>query len=189
MKNAIAASRAFAISLVLVSNVWIADAKAQTFTQPLSLQDLAVNLTSPESIARYMWRHFAFEDDQRQFGEKEYWQTPEELLLNEKGDCEDFALFAQTMLKAAGIPAFVLNVYGDGYAHTVCVFKENGVYHVLDGSDLKRMNAKNIEEVSEKLHPYWAESAIVMRNDETQKGRILKLIDRLQTEQRLSTYA
>lgn len=189
MKKSVAACWVFALGLVLVSTVMIAEAKAQIIGRNLTLRELSTTLQTPDQIAHYMWRHFVFEQDQRQFGQNEYWQTPQELLINRKGDCEDFAQFSHTLLKAAGISSFMFNIYGDGYAHTVTVFKENGKYNAIDGVRVMHYQADSLDELSEMIHPFWKKSAIVGASPKKRSGRIMKLLDRLQAEKKLSTFA
>lgn len=64
MKKGVAAYWVFAVSLVLVTFVVTAEAKAQLLDRNLSLRDLANQLQTPEDIAHYLWRHFSFESDQ-----------------------------------------------------------------------------------------------------------------------------
>ena len=152
----------------------ISDVKAQAPATPLTVQTLSNQLTTPEDIARFIWRNFRVESDRVQFGREEHWQSPEELLSNQKGDCEDFALFASQILKSKGVTAFLVNVYGDKFAHTVCIFKENGKFHVLDGDTVKRCNADNLTDIFSKIYPFWKEAAIVAYCSPSDCGRILK---------------
>lgn len=172
---------AFAMAVGLVVNTFVSDASAQSFIQPsLSIQNPAqnLNLISPEAIAKFLWKNFEFQEDQEQFGQKEYWQTPEEFMMNKKGDCEDFAMMAKSLLEQIGHKSFLISVYGSRYAHTVTVFEENGKYNIIDGSQIKRFQADSIEEVMTKLYPHWNEGAIVSISKKTNQGRILKKFEK-----------
>ena len=161
MRKGLAACRAVVVGLVFVFSVMVAETKAQPLDRVLSLRDLAGQLNTPDDIARYLWKNFTFEEDQRQFGKEEYWQSPEEFLETHKGDCEDFALFAHALLQMQGIPSFLLNIYSGRVAHTVCVFRENGRYQVIDESRVKRYGAKNLDELMTRILPFWQKGAIV----------------------------
>lgn len=191
MSKRIAASWLFAVGVVVfIFCIGTAEAKAQTLDQNPSLRDLATKLQTPENIAKYLWKNFLFENDQRLFGTEEHWQSPEEFLKNRKGDCEDFALFAHEMLKANGISSFLLNVYGGRFAHTVVVFKEDGKYHVIDGSDVRRLGAGNLREVASEIYPHWKTAAIVAPAATSGNGRILTEIERnLAANRRIATSA
>lgn len=179
MRKFVAAVWVFVLSITLVSTSYVADAKAQFHGEALlSIHAVATQHTTPESLAKFMWRSFAFEQDQSHFGKQEYWQTPDEFLSNQKGDCEDFALFAKTILTQNGIKAFLLNVYGSRYAHTVCVFVENGKYNVIDGTKVKRYNAVSLVDLMTQIYPHWKTGAIVDLSSDTRKGRTLKKFQR-----------
>jgi len=142
-----------------------------------SFQHLASNLASPEDIAKFIWRHFQVESDQAQFGTEDRWQSPEELLKSERGDCEDFALFAYEIFKARGTQAFLLNIYGASYGHTVCVFKEGNSFHAVDGTNVVR-GGESLEILIAKIQPFWKTAAIVKALKSSGRGIILKKITR-----------
>lgn len=135
---------------------------AASFPLPLELTQIAAQLSGPEAIAGYMWKNFRVESDQKNFGREEYWQSPQELLQNRRGDCEDFARFAYELLRAQGRKAWLISLYGrGGYGHTVCIFSEDGFYHVIDGSEVKRSKAKTLSKVFGKIYPFWQKAAMV----------------------------
>lgn len=160
-KKSVAALWVLALTCVLLFNFHTTDAKAQFTDQSLSLQDIAFRISSPDKIANYLWKNFKFESDRSIFGQEDYWQTPNEFLSRGKGDCEDFAVFAQYLLKQRGISSFILNIYGRGEGHTVCVFKENGKYQAIDGTKVFQVDANSLQELSEKIDPFWEKAAIV----------------------------
>jgi len=142
-----------------------------------TFQNLASNLASPEAIAKFIWRHFQVESDQAQFGTEDRWQSPEELLKSERGDCEDFSLFAYEILRARGTQSFLLNIYGSGYGHTICVFREDGAFHAVDGTSVIR-GGPSLESLIEKIYPFWKSAAIVKALKGSPRAVILKKITR-----------
>ena len=72
--------------------------------------------------------------DEEQFGEKDYWQPPEQFEESKKGDCEDFALWAWRQLLQMNYDArFVAGVsgrYREGHAWVT--FEKNGKYFLLE---------------------------------------------------------
>lgn len=134
--------------------------------------------STPEAIAHYFWKHYSYETDQQQFGKEEYWQSPEEFLQNKKGDCEDFALMQQALLKLNGYASFLVNVYSLKTAHTVCVFKDQGTYGVIDGTDVKRFDAANIQDLFTAIHPFWRQGTLVTYSPDDKKGHVLKKFKR-----------
>lgn len=178
----------FVASLVSAANP--INAKAQFPDASMALQALALQLTTPEVIAKFIWKNFSFERDQHQFGREEYWQAPEELLKNKKGDCEDFARFAAEILKLNGVNAFLMNIYGGRFSHTVCVFKEGDSYNVIDGTSVKRFHSKNLNEIASNLYAFWNKAAIVAPAPETKQGSILtEFSRRMKVQQTLATFS
>lgn len=151
------------------------DANANPIAFPQLFKQVATSLSSPESIAKYMWKNFRVESDQNQFGQNERWQSPDELLANQRGDCEDFARFAYEILRANGTKAWLVSIYGrNSYGHTICIFFENGLYHAIDGTDVKRLNGKSLVEVFEKIYPFWQKAALVKALPNGSRAIILK---------------
>ena len=83
-------------------------------------------------------RHFLsgckYVSDQEQFGEKDYWQPPEQFEASKKGDCEDFALWAWRQLLHLGYPArFAVGWagrYGEGHAWVT--FQKDGKTYLFE---------------------------------------------------------
>jgi len=72
--------------------------------------------------------------DEEQFGEKDYWQPPEQFEESRKGDCEDFALWAWRQLLHMNYDArFVTGISGQYRAgHAWVTFEKNGKYFLLE---------------------------------------------------------
>ena len=188
--KAVAAHWFFVFSLVLLSHAFVStEAKAQLPDRNLSLVGLANQLQTPEQIARYMWRHFAYETDQRQFGNQDHWQTPEEFMKNGKGDCEDFARFAYELLKLNGYEAYLLNIYGGHYSHTVCVFKENGKYQAIDGTEVKHAGAEDLKGLSSSIYRFWEKSMIVSPTANNGATILAEFGKRMQASKYMETFA
>lgn len=47
----------------------------------------------------------------------EFWQTPSETLARQQGDCEDTSILLTSLLKARGLPAYVVLGSYQGYGH------------------------------------------------------------------------
>lgn len=167
---------------LLLSWAWSSSPALSQPAPDLSPIEQAVShLKTPEDIARYAWKNFRFERDQRHFGKEEYWQSPEEFIRNKAGDCEDFALFTQTLLKRNGHPAFLLNVYGGRFAHTVVVFKRDGKYHAVDGASVIRKGFDRLEDLARYVYPFWDKMAIVAYSPATHDGRVLMQFYRMRS--------
>jgi hypothetical protein len=78
--------------------------------------------------------HCKYISDEEQFGERDYWQAPEQFEESKKGDCEDFALWAWRQLLQMGYEArFVVgraSRYGDGHAWVT--FQKDNKFFLLE---------------------------------------------------------
>ena len=139
---------------------------------------------TPEAVAHFLRQNITSAEDSRLFGRAEYWQTPEEMLLRRKGDCEDYAILTQALLERLGFEAFVFSLYGErGYAHTVTVFKEKGHHHVINQDRLIRLKARTLEEVASWMYPDWTWGAVVTQRGH--QGRIVREIFKTSVEAQL----
>ena len=131
---------------------------ALTFNEAVS----AAN--TPQKLAALMKSEFRFATDEKIFRQTDHWQSPEEIWSRKIGDCEDYALFAQYVLRTHGIEAQIVSIYGvSGYAHTIVIFEENGFYRVMNQAKLERFRAKSMNEAIGQLNPGWTWAAIADR--------------------------
>lgn len=72
--------------------------------------------------------------DQEQFGERDYWQPPEEFEKTKKGDCEDFALWAwRQLLHLSYDVRFVVGFSGRyGAGHAWLTFQRDGKVYLFE---------------------------------------------------------
>jgi hypothetical protein len=128
-----------------------------------SIEQIAKLYPSPEALAGFLQHEFSFKDDLSLFHQADYWQDPDEFLTRRQGDCEDYALLAEAVLAQLGKRAFVFSVYGAAYAHTVCVFIEDGAYRVINQDRLMPWKAHTLKEIASRLCPDWDWAAVAKR--------------------------
>lgn len=122
---------------------------------------------SPKDLSKFMRKNFKFVEDAANFGKVDYWQSPEEMLSLKKGDCEDFALFADAALKELGFESHVVSIYGKNqFAHTVTVFKQDGKYRAFNDGKLYKYDTDKIEDVLSKIHSEWIWAAFTERKND-----------------------
>ena len=139
------------------------------------LTSLAQTRTTPESVAQWLKRGIAFRSDLLLFHRIDYWQSAQELLDRGAGDCEDYAILARDILRRQGRTAFLFSLYGRaGYAHTVCVFVEEGRYNIINQDRLVRSRAPTLEKLAQTICPEWTWGAVAER--EGHRGRALRVI-------------
>lgn len=137
-------------------------AQASLAPQTLSTIDLiAQQIKTPESLASFMSEHFRYEDDERLFGEEDYWQTPEEMLNKKIGDCEDFALFAKQILEKNGYETVIFSVYQEDKAHAVAVFRNGNSWGIFDLDDYRSMEGSSLRDLGDKVDPKWTHLGIM----------------------------
>ena len=124
--------------------------------EALALEKTLTELKSPEAVTKFMHEKFRIVEDSALFGKDDYWQSPEEFLSRRAGDCEDFALFAQSALTRIGFESYVISLYAPaGYAHTVTLFKQDGVYNIINDGRLYRYGTLTPEEALTRVRPDW----------------------------------
>ena len=139
--------------------------QAQPTLPSETLDALAHRYTTPQAIGRWFREDFRFVRDRDQFGVAERWQSPEEFLATHRGDCEDFALLARELLVRNGVEAFVFSLFGDdGYAHTVCAFRDRDGYSALSRRGVQVVRARSLEGLANRLHPSWSFGGVVERD-------------------------
>jgi hypothetical protein len=75
-----------------------------------------------DAIRNWVACNIQYETDEDRSGQKDYWETPEEILADPRaGDCEEFSILLCTLLRAYGIDAdrvyVVIGVDGEAGAH------------------------------------------------------------------------
>ena len=122
---------------------------------PSEFSQLAGTLSTPDAVARFMQRHFRYTEDIDQFGQADYWQTPEEMLKNREGDCEDFALFAKAALEKHGYQVLLFSIYSEKQAHTVAVYWKDGEKGIFDLDRIVRETDGKLSDIGTRFDRKW----------------------------------
>lgn len=87
-------------------------------------------------VAIYAKYNFAYVSDLSLFGENDYWQNPEKMFYNRKGDCEDWAAFFASVFEHHGIPVVSWGswAYQLPYGHAFVTVPYKGKWAYLDSS-------------------------------------------------------
>lgn len=83
---------------------------------------------------RNFLRKCRYVSDEEQFGRADFWMPPDEFERSQKGDCEDFALYAWRQLLSMGFSArFVGGKHGRyGEGHAWVTFNKDGKAFLLE---------------------------------------------------------
>lgn len=148
----------------------VAETAALSQIQSLSVMNLSPileKIDSPKKLSKFMTKNFKFVEDQDNFGKVDYWQSPAEMLASKKGDCEDYALFADAALTDLGYESQVVSIYGtNGFAHTVAVYKQEGKYRVFNDGRLYKYDTDSLEEALSKIYREWQWAALTERRND-----------------------
>ena len=142
-----------------------------------TVEAVAQACPTPEALAEFLHQHIRFSEDWVSMGVEDYWRRPEEFLAQGEGDCEDYALLSEEVLRRLGWEAFTFSLYGQGgYAHTVCVFRDGFSYSVVNQDRVMHLKARSLEELAGRLYPQWSWGAVAKRHGTRGQavGRILK---------------
>lgn len=94
------------------------------------------SIQKPEDIeAWYEREHFYYQAEKN-----DYWKTPEETIRGKGGDCEDFAILTNYILKDLGYESHILIFFGINkinnkisfYGHAICIFHDSNGWYIYD---------------------------------------------------------
>ncbi|MFP3880157.1 MAG: transglutaminase-like cysteine peptidase [Dehalococcoidia bacterium] len=78
-----------------------------------------------DAIRDWVAANVQYKSDEEQWGVDEYWQTPDETLSLQSGDCEDFAILLCTLLRVYGLGEeqiyVAIGVDDEGYGHAFLI--------------------------------------------------------------------
>jgi predicted transglutaminase-like cysteine proteinase len=93
------------------------------------------------------FNQFRYREDIDQWGEKDYWATPQEFIGTQTGDCEDFVIAKYFALRKLGVPDKSL------YLTYVKALKQNVAHMVLSYFETPRSTPKILDNYNPKILP------------------------------------
>ncbi|MCV9964207.1 transglutaminase-like cysteine peptidase [Pararhizobium sp. BT-229] len=101
-----------------------------------SLHEAAIS-EKLDTVNRAVNRVLRYQEDSVNYGQMDYWATPEEIIGRGRGDCEDYAILKMAALKVAGVPmgdmsVVVLRDAPRNVHHAVLAVRTRGGYAILD---------------------------------------------------------
>lgn len=120
------------------------------FGQNIAIQASVIN--SPVKLAQWFNQEFTYETEM-----PDYWQSASETIDRKKGDCEDFAILAQSMLKKMGVKSEIAIVKFEGISqeHAICLFKKGNYYSFISNQQLIETGATTIRDAMNEQYPDW----------------------------------
>lgn len=141
----------------------------------LTVKELAVYCKTPSDLGWWIQTHIEYETDEKNWGQKEYWETSEEVLdpKRRKADCEGWAILAHDVIKqwnTISCKPFILCVYSDKGGHAICGienFDGHLYYNFIDTSGFKNVRAYSLDVLANSTFmgtPYLWEVTDTKRN-------------------------
>lgn len=132
-----------------------------TFCFAQGLENISGAIQTPQELGVWLANEFRYQGEI-----PDYWQSAEETLNLKTGDCEDFAILAQSVLKNLGIDSDIVIIKFRGLkeCHAVCMFKINGFYNFISNQKLIQTKQTSIREAVQEKYPDWQRiSKVVIR--------------------------
>lgn len=126
-----------------------------------SVENISSLVHTPQELGVWLASEFRYQGEI-----PDYWQSTEETLNLKTGDCEDFAILAQDVLKNLGIDSdmVIIKFRGLKESHAVCMFKINGFYSFISNQKLIQTKQTSIREAVQEKYPDWQKiSKVVIR--------------------------
>ncbi|MFC1517370.1 transglutaminase-like domain-containing protein [Candidatus Margulisiibacteriota bacterium] len=127
-----------------------------------SFEEVVTKLDTPEKVYEWMRINFSYVPDDSYDDE---FRAPQTTFGLRYGDCDDYALFAEYVLKEHGYETEIISVFSATKGHTVCVWKDNNKkYNHLSNSDLRKISVKKLEKIAEDVYADWKVYSIYPSN-------------------------
>ena len=91
-------------------NLGIGKGRIEAWRELIDASDALPEREKLTVVNRFFNRQLRFSDDQKTWGQEDYWATPIEALLKGAGDCEDYSVAKYFTLRRLGIPSEKLRV-------------------------------------------------------------------------------
>jgi len=131
------------------------------FSQNIQMHNVTSFVHNPAELANWFAQDFQYETEM-----PDSWQNAGETVLVKKGDCEDFAILAQEVLKKLGIKSdiLVLKFQGLSQEHAVCMFKEGNYYSFISNQQLVRTSASTVTAAIAEQYSDWESITFTDKN-------------------------
>jgi predicted transglutaminase-like cysteine proteinase len=126
--------------------------KRARYIQQMILADETVTEQQMITDVNNFFNQVQWVSDSLHWGQKDYWQTPLETLIEFKGDCEDIAIAKYTLLRVMGIPDRNLSLvysFTNGVPHMVLAYYESfdANPYILDSLNEKLLRGDEREDI------------------------------------------
>lgn len=125
-------------------------------------------IRTPPELSAWLSREFRYEMEI-----PDYWQQAEETLDTRKGDCEDFAIFSQAVLRRLGIRSdiVIIKFKGLNLSHAISIFKNGEFYSFFSNQKLVQTKGRSVTEAIQERYPDW--DKIIFTNVQKQTLKVI----------------
>lgn len=124
---------------------------ATTVEKPLNVQ--TAEPSTPLEVYSWINSHIRYQADAT--AEDEFRPAEQTLALG-YGDCDDFAVLADALLKKHGYNSKVVTVYTKTEGHSVCVWQDSkGTYNHLSNKTYREIHAPDLKTVAADIYTDW----------------------------------
>ena len=127
--------------------------KEPSETKAKSFSEVVAELNTPGKVYSWMGKNIRYKTDESYADE---FRDPEMTFALKYGDCDDYAVLADYILKKHGYDSQVVSVFTSEAGHTVCVWKDAaGKYNHLSNSSIRLISADKLENVANDVYANW----------------------------------
>ena len=120
---------------------------------------LLSDIRTPEQLSSWMQNNLVYQQEVL----TDNWKLPQQTILDEGGDCEDFAILTQAVLSDLKIESQLIYIRYSllESRHVICIYETfGGTYNVFDNQYLYKTPYKTRREILNQLYPKWRSSGI-----------------------------
>lgn len=127
-------------------------------TEATSFSTTVSDLDTPQKVYSWMQQNFTYNADVTSADE---FRDPQTTFNLKSGDCDDYARFADYVLKQHGYKSDVMSVYNSKQGHSVCVWADaNGKLNYLSNNSYVVLTADDLAAVAKSIYADWKIYAI-----------------------------
>lgn len=140
----------------------IAKPEPESKKETRSFDEVVSELNTPDKVFKWMNTHIKYQADQSYTDE--FREAAVTFSLGH-GDCDDYAKFADHVLKAHGYESEIVNVFTNSKGHSVCAWKDaEGRYNHLSNNSYRTISAEKLEQIAEDVYTDWKAYSIYPSN-------------------------
>jgi hypothetical protein len=137
--------------------------ETENLKETRSFAEVTASLDTPQKVYDWMKINIIYRPDETYADEYRDAETTFQLGY---GDCDDYAMFADYVLKKHGYKTTIISVYTDSKGHSVCVWEgQNKKLNDLSNTGIQQLNAQDLMEVADNVYTDWKVYSVYPSNE------------------------